>query len=315
MALSEADFTSMTSTQRMDEIKLLSKSSKDQSISCQNNLSNMNEPNVIKYLEMKEKVAESYSIEKDTKCYFICNSDSTISGGKRKKLLRKSGLSQSAILTVYNSLEKSCYIVYASEDEISNISDFSMLPLSYNLKVRSGAIDRIIQNDRTAPIEINSSLFYKDDDVNEEQAALHREIILNFVRNEILNDGIMFVPTSSMDCALLASNESSNIDQEWKDQAWKDHLSICSDSYEYLQFSYRKESDLCRLNIHAEDMENFIMTNYGGTSTYLIGIPAKELFQNCLTTFIMSLSLLPEMYSIEIKPQAQLVHTSNIFGK
>lgn len=300
----------MVSTERMDQIMLLSKSS----TSCNVDESSTN----MEYLEKKQDIANSNEGTTSTgyRCHFICNSDPTISGGKRKHLLTSiTGLHKSSIITIVNSVEKSCYITYTNNEETSKIIDsnnFSIIPLSYKMKIRSGSISRIIQSDRISPVELNVLLFYKGD-ANEQSTLLHRDRILKFAREDILNSGTIFLPasTSNSNCA-KSLTESLN-----KGQTWNELTATCSESYNYLQFTYKKEgseSDICKMHIDTSEMNNYIMINHAGDDGTISGFSAKEMFQNCIVTFIMALSLLPEMHSIEVTPQAHIINKSNIFG-
>ena len=296
------DFNSLISSESAKNILLASSEVSFQSESSQ-----------VKWLENKQKEA----INGDPHPVFVCDMDTSRTGGQRKALLLGHGYQASSVVTLYNSEEKSCYIVHSRDEEIDRLTSltdtYSVVPLSYAWKMRSNTVETIFNNERTSPLKV-STLVFQQNKVQMHSATTkstpsYANKVLKFAKDEVLNEHLFFAAnnqpgTKSMDF-FGYDNAYSTGEYDSLPPNTDDITSICKDSYNYIKFSYEYfmgEKDLMTMIMDTEDMEKFI------TETYIssMSIPSDELFKNCVLSLVISMSLLPEVTSIEAKAQIRL---------
>ena len=248
-------------------------------------------------LEWLEKKQETMQ---DQSPVVVCDNDISRTGGKRKAFLLNEGYQDSSIITLYNSLEMSCYMIFSRQDDLvssSALSDTTTSALfSYKWKIRANTIDHIFELE-TAPL-INTIIFQNKDELHSASSKIkpsYDKKVLQFINEEILNEFMFFRQDleKSDSSAGLLSNKN-------------DISSICKASYSYIKFSHEgfmTGKDLMMMTMDTRDMKEYILKTYESSS-----LSASDIFNDCVLSIVMSTSLLPEVISIEVVPPAELMN-------
>ena len=180
------DFNSFISSESAKNILLASSEISFQSSSSQ-----------VQWLENKQKEA----INGDPHPVVVCDMDSSRTGGQRKALLLGHGYQGSSVITIYNSEEKSCYIVHSRDEEVDRLTSltdtYSVVPLSYVWKMRTNTVANVFNSDRTGSLKIKSLVFQQNKvemlSTKSKSASSYAKKVVKFTKKEVLNANVFRV--------------------------------------------------------------------------------------------------------------------------
>ena len=231
----------------------------------------------------------------------LCDTDENKTGGERKNKLISAGVDITSVTTILNNKDRTCYIVHMTDEELFLVSNhYHLLPLSPEMKIRSETINRIIDENRTTPIVIETLSFkpktsYAYEYMNDTIPLLaesFREKVMGFTKK----DGALYE---------IIDNDTTNAFHDKIDND-TEVLNICVNSYSFVKFESIDENlvnNLIKMQVNATDMEQHILDNYKNVAS---SMSSKNIFETCILTLIMAMSLQAEVCSIEIEPKYKL---------
>ena len=234
----------------------------------------------------------------------LCNTDISMTGGKRKDDLHsRLGISKEDITTILNSDTKSCYVVHMKVKDVDDLinehdENYMVMPLSFDNKIRKNTINLILDPSRKVPIILDVLLLNDKSERNGEQIL---QDIKGLAKSNILSE-MSFVPKG------LHNSNNKRLKSKVEEQASE----LCSSSYDQLNPTLSSTSggnEIKSLYINSEKMKNYIVSSYDSFGKKIKNIiSAIDIYQKCMLSLTLSISLQPYVGSVEVKSQVAFMN-------
>ena len=242
------------------------------------------------------------SVLQESHTSVLCDTDRNKTGGERKNKLLSAGVDITSVTTILNNKDRTCYIVHMTDEEKYNISNhYHLLPLTPEMKLRSETVNRITDKNRSTPIVIETlnfkpkQLYEYTNDTIPTIAESFGEKVIGFAKKDVLGQALYEIIDNDATSAFHDKIDNST-----------EISKICANSYSFVKFGSIDENlvnNLIKIQVNATDMEQYILYNYNKVDS---SMSPKDIFETCILTLIMSMSLQAEVCSIEIEPKYKL---------
>ena len=238
----------------IDFNNLISSESTKNILFASSEVSFQSESSQTQWLENKQKEA----INGDPHLIVVCDVDSSRTRGQRKALLLGYDYQGGSAITIYNSKEKSCYIMHLRDEQLARLTSltdtYNIVLLSYLWKMRANTVTNIFNADRIGSLNIKSFMFQQNKveilSLTTKSALSYAQKVVKFTKKEALNAKVFFAANNQpgSESSNFFGQDKTNADNIESHPLNRDDItSICKDSYNYVKFAYGERQ---RFNYH-----------------------------------------------------------------